>query len=916
MNPNTLNRYNLPGSSGRRRNLLSALVIGFLFIVGLPVTVGAAPRHPHNVFDIVSITITRDYAIANKEQDVITVHISPTPTVSEKINFSWLGFGTDITVDGNGDAVIYISAASAGQVAVKMTRYPGTINATDLGTVNVTFIDKPGPVDIAKSYIEVIHSPETADGTSQDIVRAHLFDSYGHALTDTAVTFSIIGGTASFSSPAAGVTTGGILDATLVSTVIGDVQVGALVKVNGVNVYISNGASGNSVTVKFIAGSPDPAKSYIEVIHSPEAADGASEDIVRVHLFDKTGHPLPDTLVNFTIISGTATFSSPSSGPAGGGGTIDAKLVSNKIGSVQVGATVKINGVDVLISNGAGGTEVTVKFMAGPPDVTNQETKLVVDKGVAAADGSDANIVHAHLVDKDGNLINYPVDISFFIIPSGSADGAAVLAGSATGVTPDANGNLSMTIKDPTQGTVLIGATVTYKGVTTTITFGSPAKVIFVDPSIVDPSNPGNMLVVDKGTATADGADFTTIHAHLVNAAGGSLKNVTVTIEFFIIPSGPADATAVLSVIGAQSITTNSTGDIYLNIKDIKAGTVQLGARITYLTVTRPITTGSPAPVEFVADVAVPSAPGVTDGTMLTIVKDFAPGDGVDSNAVHAHITDKNGNPVKNQVVTFSIRAGGTSTATAKLVGTVTVTTDASGNAVMYITNSVPGTTWIDATIDYNGNPVSLIDGAYKEITFTNLPDVTNPATRLIVIVYEALADGVSTTVVKAHVVDLNGDPLPGRDVTFSIDSGTAQIVTPGPWTTDANGDISIEISSAKPGFALITATVGGKAITFGSPARVKFAAINIYVPRVFTPNGDGTNDVLKPILVGISAFHYFNVYNRWGNLIFTTQDPNYGWDGRFKGVPQPVETYLWIAEGIDINGKKIVAKGMTSLVK
>ncbi len=133
---------------------------------------------------------------------------------------------------------------------------------------------------------------------------------------------------------------------------------------------------------------------------------------------------------------------------------------------------------------------------------------------------------------------------------------------------------------------------------------------------------------------------------------------------------------------------------------------------------------------------------------------------------------------------------------------------------------------------------------------------------------------------------------------------------------TDANGDALISLTSTTPGFVLITATVGGKPITFGSPARVYFAAINIYVPKVFTPNGDGTNDVLKPILVGIASFHYFSVYNRWGNLIYTTQDPNQGWDGTFKGVAQPVETYLWIAEGIDTEGRKIVQKGMTSLVR
>jgi gliding motility-associated-like protein len=87
-------------------------------------------------------------------------------------------------------------------------------------------------------------------------------------------------------------------------------------------------------------------------------------------------------------------------------------------------------------------------------------------------------------------------------------------------------------------------------------------------------------------------------------------------------------------------------------------------------------------------------------------------------------------------------------------------------------------------------------------------------------------------------------------------------------------------------------------------------------VPKVFTPNNDGTNDLLKPILVGIQTFRYFSVYNRWGNLIFTTEDPNRGWDGTFKGVAQPVETYLWMAEGVDVEGKRIVAKGMTSLVR
>jgi gliding motility-associated-like protein len=292
------------------------------------------------------------------------------------------------------------------------------------------------------------------------------------------------------------------------------------------------------------------------------------------------------------------------------------------------------------------------------------------------------------------------------------------------------------------------------------------------------------------------------------------------------------------------------------------------------------------------------------------------PADGVTADTATAYITDAEGHPVSGVPVTFTFHAGGPANSGALFqpggVVTITVLTNANGYAAVPITDTQSGDAWVDASI----NPGGTINGSSAIAVFTQAANVSNPQTQLIVVVYEALADGTSMTVVKAHVVDASGTPVAGESVQFSIDSGTAQIVTPQPVLTDANGDAVISLTSTTVGYVLVTATVVGKPIVFGSPARVYFAGINIYVPRVFTPNGDGTNDLLKPILVGIATFHYFTVYNRWGNIIFTTTDPNKGWDGTFKGVPQPVETYLWIAEGIDINGKKIVAKGMTSLVR
>ena len=92
----------------------------------------------------------------------------------------------------------------------------------------------------------------------------------------------------------------------------------------------------------------------------------------------------------------------------------------------------------------------------------------------------------------------------------------------------------------------------------------------------------------------------------------------------------------------------------------------------------------------------------------------------------------------------------------------------------------------------------------------------------------------------------------------------------------------------------------------------------DIQAPQVFTPNRDGNNDLLYPFLMGIREFKYFRVYNRWGNLIFETRDnnPSRGWDGTYRGKPQPPETYKWVSEGVDIDGNRIIRGGDVILVR
>jgi gliding motility-associated-like protein len=91
-----------------------------------------------------------------------------------------------------------------------------------------------------------------------------------------------------------------------------------------------------------------------------------------------------------------------------------------------------------------------------------------------------------------------------------------------------------------------------------------------------------------------------------------------------------------------------------------------------------------------------------------------------------------------------------------------------------------------------------------------------------------------------------------------------------------------------------------------------------LYVPKAFSPNNNGANDRLYPILVGIKQLLYFRVYNRWGILVFETNsgNPALGWTGYYKGQPQPVETYTWIAEAIDIDNLTIKKSGSTLLIR
>ena len=114
----------------------------------------------------------------------------------------------------------------------------------------------------------------------------------------------------------------------------------------------------------------------------------------------------------------------------------------------------------------------------------------------------------------------------------------------------------------------------------------------------------------------------------------------------------------------------------------------------------------------------------------------------------------------------------------------------------------------------------------------------------------------------------------------------------------------------------IVTASTASSCEGIDSIKVKTFKGPDIYVPNSFTPNGDGTNDVLRAFPVGIKSFTYFKVFNRFGQLVFYTTNENEGWDGKIKGSLQNMSSFVWIAEAVDFRGNKLQRKGTTTIIQ
>jgi gliding motility-associated-like protein len=243
-----------------------------------------------------------------------------------------------------------------------------------------------------------------------------------------------------------------------------------------------------------------------------------------------------------------------------------------------------------------------------------------------------------------------------------------------------------------------------------------------------------------------------------------------------------------------------------------------------------------------------------------------------------------------------------------------------------------------DTTICYNTS--AQLQGSMVAAAFTWTPggSLSNPS------ILNPVASPSKTTAYVLTVTDNLGCPKPVKDTVVirvlpkvnAFAGNDTAVVIGQPLHFQASGGINYLWS---PPTALNSVTISDPVALYdGSIDSVRYTVLvsdeqncfdsasltvkifktnpQIFVPTAFTPNNDGVNDLFRPIGVGIKKIEYFRVYNRWGQLVFSTTVNGQGWDGTIGGKPQSTNTFVWIVRGIDFLDKPFFRKGTVTLIR
>ncbi len=165
---------------------------------------------------------------------------------------------------------------------------------------------------------------------------------------------------------------------------------------------------------------------------------------------------------------------------------------------------------------------------------------------------------------------------------------------------------------------------------------------------------------------------------------------------------------------------------------------------------------------------------------------------------------------------------------------------------------------------------------------------------------YWLLADGFCPGI---DSVFLSSKPVPEPDLgeAYSVlCKGEELLLTAGPeswqylWNT---GSTEAQISVSESGTFTVLASLDGCEASASAEIDFQPCGCVVTVPNAFTPNNDGLNDRFKPVIDCAVERYRMQVWNRWGETVFLSDDPNLSWDGTYQGKIQELSSYIWRLE-------------------
>ena len=217
-------------------------------------------------------------------------------------------------------------------------------------------------------------------------------------------------------------------------------------------------------------------------------------------------------------------------------------------------------------------------------------------------------------------------------------------------------------------------------------------------------------------------------------------------------------------------------------------------------------------------------------------------------------------------------------------------------------------------SLDANGNPINVsmiittdngcIDTMIREMDFYPYPIITAGLD------FWASYDEVFQLLAIGGAATYTWDPVDGIT---SPTSGASDITitSENPYVVDGS-----LYGSSFDSIVYVVTGISKDGCTAKDTLVIRIMEPAIAIPNAFSPNGDGQNDIIYLLTVGVKELVEFKIFNRWGQVVFETTDLSVGWDGNFKDKPQEMGNYAYIYKATTVTGETVEGNGDIALLR